>query len=681
MIAARRDYVPYAELRTDIGTDMYRGGLPMKGNYRQFSIDESDKSVMEAVVGEENEKKRVEYATRESGGIEFSGYTAVTNFEYLPEDRYYDWGTRDNSVQFTWEGGEEGSAKMHAETFDIGLPSTMFQAVGPASESVALPGEEVSYEIRVIASSRTGPQMVTQSRTQTENAGVSHEVDVSISSLQSQVVRTMQAEGEVDDKALGDIEIASGVESPYFNVNIGYLDIGTELDESILGAKITPVTLEWIKETGTISSPSARFMAGSSSIYVGKKVPNWYYQEIGKWRPQVSGVVCQCAARVVDSTLGVIMYCPNKATDEENRALVSRILDPADVFYGTDPKDISKTVPAFNYPGGKEPTSVDGARLLGRRNVLDHWSAGNPAMWRNGGDWQTLYEVIDVQGGTGTNRIAYPRSMSKFEGKEGHWIRFYSDTAMSYCFPYGNETGGVSEFKVGPVAQYLSLYVFGRISAYTIAQAGNTTGKSDNIQLLRQAKEVFPSRILRISAHTETDSECRTMNGFSTNNLNAEISKVDSNKKSVSAIPRTLLTTTHNCSSRLMASFSADTNVSSTLSLPSAVSASVIHDDGGKIYALFHLLGLGENEDQHWPEKDFGYFRYVAMQYTDQNEKEHPFAGWMDTLVYYDYNLDQHVELYQLPTYIVRGAKKGSSRSTLFSQTAYLLEEVIVGEG
>lgn len=184
MIAARRDYAPYAELRTDIGTDMYRGGLPLKGNWVQFSVDETDKSVMEAVVGEWNEKRRVEYATREEGGIEFSGYTAVTNFEKLADNYHYEWGSPEIFVEFKWEGGEEGSAEIHAETFDIGLPSTMFQAISPANESIALPGEVLTATNRVMVSTETGEQMAMQSKTQTENAGVSHEAQVSISSLQ-----------------------------------------------------------------------------------------------------------------------------------------------------------------------------------------------------------------------------------------------------------------------------------------------------------------------------------------------------------------------------------------------------------------------------------------------------------------------------------------------------------------
>lgn len=666
MIAARRDYAPYAELKTGTGTDMYGGGLPVKGNWVQFSVDESDKSVQEAEIGEQNEKRRVEYATRESGGMEFSGYTALTNFEPKTSNDQYMWDNPQYYADIIWKGADEEPIKMQAETFDVGFPSLLEYSIG-VSESIALPGEEVNARARVIASSRAGPQMARQSKTQTENAGVSHKVNVSISSLQSQVVRTTQAEGEVDDKALGNINIASGVESPYFRVDMGYLNIGTYLDENALGAKITPVTLEWIKETGTISSPSARFTIDSGGFYTEKKVPNWYYEVVKSWRPQVSGVVCQCAARVVDSTLGVIMYCPNSITEEENRALSSMVLDKGSIWYG-------EGVSGFRYADGEEPTSVDGAKLLGRVDQSYNWYTG--------GDWQTLYGVINVQGGTGTNRIAYPGSMSEFSGKEGHSIGFYNKTEMRYYFPYRNKNGGVSEFRVGPVAELHSQYVSGRINAYTIAQAGNTTGKTDNVQLLRQAKEVFPARILRISAHTETDPECRSMNGLSTSNLTAEISKVDSSKRSVSAIPRTLLTTTHDCSSRLMASFSVDTNVSSTLSLPSAVSASVIHDDGYCIYSSLNLTSYGEaREQQYWPGKDFGYILDPAgMIYSDGSEGVE-FYGLTNTLVYYDSGTGEYTELYELPTYVVRGAKKGSSRSTLFSQTAYLLEEVMVGAG
>ena len=131
-----------------------------------------------------------------------------------------------------------------------------------------------------------------------------------------------------------------------------------------------------------------------------------------------------------------------------------------------------------------------------------------------------------------------------------------------------------------------------------------------------------------------------------------------------------------------MASFSVDTNVSSTLSLPSAVSASVIHDDGGDIYAFFDLVGFGNAaESQFWPGKDFGYsYDSWSTLYTNQNEEARYFIGLMGTLEICYKNI-MWISLYELPTYVVRGAKKGSSRSTLFSQTAYLLEEVMVGVG
>lgn len=660
MIAARRDYAPYAELRTDTGTDMYRGGLPVAGNWVRFSVDESDESVREAVIGEQNEKRRVEYASRESGGMEFSGYTAMTNFELKTDYDQYVWDNPRSAVDFTWTGDRGTPARLQAETFDIGVPITSGQAIDSVIESIALPGERVSAQKKMMVSAKTEAQTTRPSRTQTENAGVSHEVQAEIQSAQAQVVRTEYAAGKVDDTAFGNIATGN-LRSPYFNVDIGYLNNGTELDEDVLGAKITPVTLEWIKETGTISSPSAGFTIGS----VQKKVPNWYYEEIRDRRIQgVQGVVCQCATRVVDSTLGIIMYCPNSYTVEDNNALILVVLEPGRICYGQEISD-------FNYEDGEEPQSVDGAKLLGRRNPLIKWP-DDTAKWQLGGDWQTKYDIIDVSGGNG--KIAYPASTSEFKGIEEQSIGFESTTKMMYYFPFEADIdSGVDEFRVGPVASYYSQYSSGRISAYTIAQAGNTTGTRNYNQLLRQAKEVFPARILRISAHTETDEGCRSMNGFSTSNLNAEYTESGHNERSVSAVPRALLTTTHDCSSRLMASFSVDTNISSVFSLPSAVSASVIHDDGYVINSGLSLTGGGGEEQQYWPGKDFGYL----LEPNDMMYKEPggiiDFDGSMNTLVYYDSGTGKRTDLYQLPTYVVRGAMKGSSRSTLFSQTAYLL--------
>lgn len=662
MIAARRDYAPYAEIRKEAATDMYEGGLPVKGNYHQFSIDEPDESVREADIGEQNEKRRVEYASREEGGMEFSGYTAMTNIKHLEDGEHYEWGGYVPYLNFDWSATKDEPAKMNAEVFDIGFPSTSFQPINSVSESVALPGEEVSAQKRVMVSTRTGPQEARVSRTQTENSGASHEVDVGISSLQRQIVRSNLAEGEIDNRALGNIRVQD-IWSPYFNVWLGELEPGTILGEEILGVGATPVTLEWIKESGTISSFSAGFTVEGKE----KSVPNWYYERTTNWKESLlSGVVCQCSARVADSTLGIIMYCPNSATEEKQGAQTSVILSPGGIWYGHNIND-GTPLPKFKYPEGNEPTSVDGEKLLGRKNINEMAEEGNTGLWWNGGDWQTRYEIIDVQGGTGN--IAFPESASRYyEGAEKLFVSF---TLIKYCFPYQNEGGGVSEFRVGPVAGYISSYSPGRISAYTIAQAGNTTGTADGNRLLRQAKEIFPSRILRISAHTETDAGCRSMNGLSTSNLNAECI---GGERSVSAIPRALITTTHDCSSRIMASFAVDTNVSSYLSLPSAVSASVIHDDGGGIYASFYLMGTGISEEQFWPGQDFGYVSedYI-MEYYDQEGKSNIFVGLMSAL-----GINSQP---QLPTYVVRGAVNGSSRSTLFSQTAYLFRDVRGGVG
>lgn len=671
MIAARRDYAPYAEIRSEAATDMYSGGLPVKGNWVQFSVDEADESVLQAEVGEWNGKRRVEYATRAEDGIEFSGYTAVTNIQYMTSKDYYEWNEDPlGAVEFNWTGTPGVPANLQAETFDIGVPSPSGKAIDSVSESVAMPGEVLGDEKRVIVSAKVGAQEARQSRTQTENTAESHEAKVSISSLQKQTVRTIRAKGSVDDKAVGSIEIGSGVGSPYFNVDMGMLETGAELSKDILGADLTPVTLEWIKETGTVSSPSARFavvIKGKSTV---KKVPNWYYEQVGKRSPTVSGVVCQCAARVTDSTLGIIMYCPNSTTQEIDGTTTYDLLGPGTIQYGWG-------VPGYTYAKGEEPQNVDGAKLLGRRNASVAWTDDSKARWWNGGDWQTLYEVIDVQGGTGTSKIAYPASISKHDGTAGLPVSFNSTTWMRYYFPYVDEEEEAHEFKVGPVACYQSSYSTERISAYTIAQAGNTEETADGSHLLRQAKEVFPSRILRISAHTETDEGCRSMNGLSTSNLNAEYTQHGLNEKSDSAVPRALLTTTHDCSSRLMASFAVDTNISSTLSLPSAVSASVIHDDGGSISAAFRLTGWGTDEEQHWPGEDFGYSLTTGgMAYLDDEGENYGFAGAMSTLVRNNKETGTLTNIDQLPTYVVRGAMKDSGRSTLFSQTAYLLDDV-----
>lgn len=658
MIASRRDYAPYAELTTEVATDMYTGGLPVTGNWVQFSVDETDESVQDREIGEWNEKRRVEYATREEGGIEFSGYTAVTNFQHVTSNSYYIWENPASLVEFRWTGTPGVPANLQAETFDVGVPYPSGEAIGAAREDIAMPGEEVSAATRVLTSAKTGRQEARQSMTQTENAGESHEARVAISSFQRQIVRTGRATGEVDEKALGNLTL-EGVTSPYFDVDIGVLEPGTVLGEEVLGAGVTPVTLEWAKETGTLSSPSARFDVGG----VSKQVPNWYYEQVGKRSPTVSGVLCQCSARVADTTLGVIMYCPNSDTEEKSGGTAQGILGPGTIQYGWG-------VPEYKYSEGEEPTSVDGAVLLGREKVDSVWEDEN-ARWWKGGDWQTLREIISVGGATGN--IALPASLSKYTGSA---ISFSSTTWMRYHFPY-EDGGGVHEFKVGPVACYESSYSTGRINAYTIAQAGNTAETGDGTQLLRQAKEVFPARILRISAHTETDEGCRSMNGLSTSNLNAEYTESGLEERSISAIPRALLTTTHDCSSRLMASFAADTNVSQYLSLPSAVSASVIHDDGGSASASLRLAGWGSDETQDWPGKDFGYsLTSSQMEYTNSSGTEYPFSGVMNTLTRYNSQDDEKVSLGQLPTYVTRGAVKNSSRSTLFSQTAYLLDDV-----
>lgn len=361
---------------------------------------------------------------------------------------------------------------------------------------------------------------------------------VSVKTLQSRHARALKSSYEDNE-----LKVEYGAyESPYLECRVEAITTSTTL-KFPFDLEDSPIPTQWAKEFTGVYTPSATVCRiepnGSEGTFYQPHVypaavPNYYFEVIGKERPRIGGVHCSSASERNTMSLGAMFflgersYKDNTGTTQTHNDCIAFGSDKSMNIVGTTDEDYDDEYPT--------PPSLT-ASLTGFGSTNRMVSMENGVLLDDSGQpWNTYMlsynpSFMNLKIGTSDNpdtesRTAYNRYKSTAyieEDSFGSKCEQFLDYTFVHYGPYVEGVAPPAAFTIEGVCRMESHLYYNIRSAYTIAQAGNSLANGMIYKLdeykdwyeqktrtvggfTRQAKEVFPSRITKLSCRPQNNN-------------------------------------------------------------------------------------------------------------------------------------------------------------------------------
>lgn len=378
---------------------------------------------------------------------------------------------------------------------------------------------------------------------------------VSVRTVQSKHARTL--ESSYDDNEL---KVEYGAyESPYIPCRMdAYTNAVPSgiLLELPAYLKDSPIPPQWASEFTGVYTPSLTFCKleknGFGDTFYQPNVypvaiPNCYCEIVGKERPRIGGVHCSSANERNTMSLGAMFFLGRRSYKDSGGTtqihndciafgsktdmnIVGTTGEHYDQEYSTPPS-LSATLTGFSSTNRME--SMENGMLLD-----DSEQPWNTYMLSYNPSFMYLEKGTTPQPDT-ESRIAYNRYKSTVQIDGGDLISVceqFLDYTFVHYGPYATGSAPPAAFTIEGVCKMKSVLNYSISSAYTIAQAGNSLTNGMIYKLndykdwyetktrtvggfTRQTKEIFPSRITKLSCKPQNNNMqgvCGLSNGTMT---------------------------------------------------------------------------------------------------------------------------------------------------------------------